>query len=494
VRHHSKTKRHCLPVTLGAERKTHWRTAMRLPKGFRKFLHLHDDRPQPALLPNHTRADKPVTSNTIVPDGAYRRASERLSQGEGNRPRSISQQSRNTLQMSQRTLSSDRRTERNTYLSPSISTAQPGRQYVDSHIAPIPHESGLVKTGTQLVSNKVDCVVVLVYEGKAHRAIEERIWWMDKSQYAQFDYAADRFLRDYGVPHHKQLYRKSGQCSLIGYDDKGREFKFDSRTLENEEQWFEVLQILITSFVSKYPYVKFHLEIYWEYSDVTINRVEHERYAVTVRNVINGKLRANWQKQNFIPRKDLDEIMSKSTISELINSDTSLNHLSRAEKDTFINDVVLDATRLLAVCVFVKLPLACLFELMAKGCKDTDMPLTKDHCPHKTYNTDFGFFLNYQGGFIAHQFETNDGRPKHDKIPDDVVVPITFDGDEPILGEGGFGVVYAVRIDPDHHVLSAVSRLPFHSGGGRTTNWSILGPQWSIRIEDLQRIRFADGA
>ena len=378
---------------------------------------------------------------------------------EGSSLRNNSNRNQNLSQTSQRTPSIDRRNETNTHLLPPSSTFQPVQPSADNHLAPVRQESGFVKTGSQLVSDKVDCLVILVYKGERHRAIDDRIWWLDKSQYAYFDYAAMRWLRDWGVPDSKQLYRKSGRCRLISHADSR---EFDSGILENEEQWSEVLTYLITSFVSKHPYVRFHLEIVWEYSDFSINKVENERYAVTVRRVIHEKLQRNWQKEKFIPRKDLDEILSDSTVKELINSDRSLNEIQDFDKDKFTQEVVLDASRLLAICVFVDLPLACLYELIRNGCLDVDLPLTEIHCPHGMYEVNFGNFVLWQGAFIANEFEDDRGRPVHRKIPDAVVLPITFNEKDDLLGEGGFGWVYKVHIDPDHHLFSVVSLL-YHS-------------------------------
>ena len=425
-------------------------------KTFRQILRLHDDPPQRAPLTARSTADNSATSNTIVADATHLQASREPSHDKGSTFGSNSRQSQNTLQISPRIPSSERRIENNTRLPPTNPAVQPARPSLDNHLAPKRHESGLVKTGTQLVSDKVDCVVVLIYNGKRHRALDDRIWWLDKSQYGHFDYAAMRWLRDWGVPDSKQLYRKSGRCRLIRQEDSR---EFDSGILENEEQWSEVLPYLVTSFVSKHPYVRFYLEILWEYSDLSINKVENERYAITVRRVIHDKLKPNWQNQKFIPRKDLDEILSDSTVKELINSDRSLNDIQNLGKDQFTQEVVLDASRLLAICVYVDLPLACLYELIQLGYHDIHLPLTELHCPKGMYEVNFGNFVIWQGAFIAHEFEDDRGRPVHRKLPDAVVLPIIFNEKDDLLGEGGFGWVYKVHIDPDHHLFSVVSLL-----------------------------------
>jgi hypothetical protein len=429
---------------------------MGVTKTLRKIFHLHDERPSRALLIKRPTTDHLATSNPIAtPEFGDLQVTREPSQ-DGSIRRSNSRRSQNTIRRSQRTPSSDCRGENDAHLSPSSPTPHPARPSPNNHIAPRALESGLVQTGTQVVSDKVDCVVILVYNGKRHHALEDRIWWLNKSEYAKFDYAAVRWLRDWGVPDSKQLYRKSGRCRLINRKDS---LEFDSGILEKEEQWSEVLPRLITSFVSKHPYVKFYLEILWEYSDLTINKVENEKYSKTVQKVIDGKLKPNWKNIKFIPRKDLDEILSESTVTELINSDKSLNEIPNLDRDKFIQEVVLFASRLLAICVYVDLPLACLYELIRQGRLDIHLPLAEPHCPNGTYQVNFRNFVYWQGAFIAHKFEDDGDRPKHRNIADEVVLPIMFNKKEDLLGEGSFGWVYKVHIDPDHHFFSVVSPM-----------------------------------
>jgi len=332
---------------------------------------------------------------------------------------------------------------------------------VEATSSKYPANPHLVSYGSGLLSNKVKCDVVLVYNGKEYHDLKDStIEWLDPSQYKSFDQASIRVLRDHGIPEIKQLYRKSGRCRLI---NDSNHHEVESKILEDERQWSEVLQLLITSFFRANPYVPFHLEIRWEYSDLAINKVEGERYVVTVQRAIEKKLKRNWQDDEFIPRKDLVEIFSESTIKELINNDRSIQ-LNSDAKEKFIEDVTYCATRLLAVCVYADLPLACLYHLMngvEQKHKDTDLPLTQIHCPEEAYSKKFRDLLKWQCGFIAHEFDDDKGRPKHWQLKDKIIVPIMFDKVQDKLGEGGFGIVYKVYIDPDHHVFSSDRNRPY---------------------------------
>lgn len=308
-------------------------------------------------------------------------------------------------------------------------------------------------SGSELAPYRVKCHFALIYAGKEYKDLEDRyIIWQNPLQYTAFNDAADRCIREHGVPESTQLYRKSGVCRLVN-DANGQEF--ESRILESEEQWVEVLPLLVMSFCSRHPYVAFHLEIRWEYSDLSINKVKGQRYAVTVQTVVRSKMKQNWDRKKFLPRKDLDQIFSESTIKELIHEDKSLNGLTPSGKQNLLDNIIADASRLLGVCICVDMPLACLYHMMDAGFKDTSLPLTDPRCAKEEYINKFEDLQLWQGSFIAHEFHDDHGMPKHRQLKDEVVVPLFFDKDNDRIGEGGFGEVYKVKIDADHHSFSS---------------------------------------
>jgi hypothetical protein len=326
----------------------------------------------------------------------------------------------------------------------------------------MPH---LVQSGSDPVPRIVKADFVLIYNGESHADLnDQKIWWMESmdGQYKYFDSEAIRCLRKHsGGIESKQLYRKTGLFRLIRDDSLHEE---ETDILESEQHWSEKIPLLIVKFCSKNPYVGFHLEIRWDYSDLSIHKVKDEKYAHTIWRAIQDKHQNNWQDEEYIPRKDLDEIFSEGTIKELVNSDESLAKLSQQspngdrsfDKNKFIIDVIAVASRLLALCVYSRLPLACLYHLMDNGHKDTDLPLTESECPHGEYKSEFHDLIMTQWRFIAHNFINKEGRPKHEKLRRKIVVPIiSAEG----IAEGGFGKVFKVHIDPDHHFLCSVSSL-----------------------------------
>ncbi len=326
----------------------------------------------------------------------------------------------------------------------------PTPPYVSQQTSP-----SLPSTTSNLPSEKVRCNFTLVHNNKTYQDLKDcEVHWVGKSEYQRWDTAATQCLRGHGISGDKYLYRKSGRCSLVREDS---EVDVDCKILENERQWSEVLYLLVSTFCSKSPYVPFRLEIHWEYADLSIKRNPHQKFATAVQLAIRDKFRKNWRGKKFIPRGDLDAIFSRDTITELINADRSLDDVKNLDKATFAEDVIRDASRLLALCVYVELRLDCLYRLIQQGCKDTSLPLTEPQCPKEVDRVRFENLIQWQGAFIAHKFTIDRDGPEHRQIPDEVVMPITFNRDTDKLGEGGFGEVFRVHIDADHHRFTAVS-------------------------------------
>jgi Protein kinase domain len=323
--------------------------------------------------------------------------------------------------------------------------------------------SHLIGTRQSQVSPRADFLIIPIYDGKEHPQPHMcRLGWMEPRCFSGVNNAALRLVREYHkVPEATQLYRKSGSCRLINNETHEVE---ESRIVENERQWAEAIPQMVMEHFRKSTYDKFHLEIRWEYSALSISVVKGERYATTVQTVVHKKLVMNWEDEKYIPRRDLDEIYRESTIKTLVEADESIDRLllSADDANEFLEQINLHATRLLAICIHIDMPLACLYRLVERNYKDENLPLSRkeSHCPLEEYEFKFESFMKWQGAFVAHTFVNDKGGPKHMLLADNVVLPITFDKTEPSLGHGGFGDVKKVYIHSDHHYFSSDRNAP----------------------------------
>jgi serine/threonine protein kinase len=310
----------------------------------------------------------------------------------------------------------------------------------------------------QLLPDTIPCSLIVIYDHKPLGEPQEiPIKWNFSSSFQCLEEAAEDRLRSEEKDSASQLYMKSGRCCLMNDETKKQ---YTSKVLEFQRQWPETVAFMVTSFWSQHPDDAFHLEIRWEFSGLEIHRQSNQLYADTIRAIIQDKMLRNWENKLFIPRKDLDAIMSEATVAELIRQDRSLwksklteqNNGHPLDKKWFIEKVYGFACKLLAIFVYVDLPLACLHQLICSGIEDINLPLKDVTCPFSRYlEPKWIQLLMVQGGFIAHSFKDDKGKPEHDDLEEQIVVPVIK---HKKIGEGSFGEVFDVSIDSDHHFFS----------------------------------------
>jgi hypothetical protein len=215
-------------------------------------------------------------------------------------------------------------------------------------------------------------------------------------------------------------------------------------------------------------YAKFHLEITWTYAAVD-NTVPEKKYSKAIADRINSRMKTNWRNKKFIPQKDFHAIMSQSVIEHLIDKDESLKDFDRAsldgaatirpyDKKQFIQDVAISHKHLLALCVYVDLPLICLWQMLYGKAKPAELPLDESDIPPAAETLEFDTLLTKQWRFMAYQFPKPTDATVHSiTLGDDDVLPIEACNEVKPIGEGASKQVYKVQIQPGHHRFTAVS-------------------------------------
>jgi hypothetical protein len=335
---------------------------------------------------------------------------------------------------------------------------------------------------------QVDCRLMLFLDRKGPYEYYEdvKIVWQKQynSRFKQIDDGAKNWLIDKYSKSDHSLYRIAGTCKLFRVDlgESGhREIEVDSRILEKEAQWSIVLRRMLFKFFfeDKNHGKRCKVELRWEYASLLIKRVEGKPYAPVVQEAVRDKMQRNWQQQLYLPRGDDKHIFTETTVGFLLDDDESLKADSRYRVElsrhgipfnleNFKVEVWGHGHRLLAVCVYLGIPLECLHRLMREGLKNSSLPIMEFSEGWKKLKKSIGLvkcddFLQHQGKFIPHSFARNDGPPEHRFIDDNIVVPIWFDNrDEARLGHGTFGEVFEATIWPGHHVFSTVN-IRYHS-------------------------------
>lgn len=316
------------------------------------------------------------------------------------------------------------------------------------------------------IPKAVPCKLVVYLDDKIISHFEEaRCYWNDTSYFNILQNAADRILVEQGSfnPQDESArpYKRAGRCRLVRRED---DFEVESITIENERQWAEFLPLMVAKFAANNHFVQFYLDFRWEYSLLIIKRQTGVPYADTIKGVLYEHLKRNYRKQKYIPRQVLDNLFKASTVKELIDEDESLKRLAQKlptedgqlfDREKFITHVIACGIIYLALCIYTGLPLECLYRLMEKYKECTTLLQVSD-CPNDRFKPQFDHLVELQGCFQAHTFPTDKRHPIHRQLDNSIVVPINFDEQRDFIGRGGFGEVFRVQIDPDHHRFSPV--------------------------------------
>jgi hypothetical protein len=335
---------------------------------------------------------------------------------------------------------------------------------------------------SNLYPRQVDCRLVLFLDRKGpYTGFEEfKILWQKQynERFGEIDRGVKRWLSEkFGVSQ-ANLYRFAGTCVLLRLmpaENGFEESVIDSEILEKEKDWSTVLQTMVGKFYSKNRNKRCKIELRWEYKSLVIRQIPGKTFAQAVRSVVREKMEQNWLAQDYLPRADFNHIFSDEMVSILLKEDWSLKSSSQyrmqlnTETDGFsLEDFTIEvcdtSVRLLAVCVYSEMPLACLHRLMRSGIKGSNLPLERKH--FETLKELKGVdefkcdnFRKTQGSFIPHTFEPlKGGPPVHESISASVVIPIKFDPKKDKLGTGGYGEVFKAKICTGHHRFTAVGR------------------------------------
>ena len=279
----------------------------------------------------------------------------------------------------------------------------------------------------------------------------------------------------------RRLSFKYGNCTI-----KGEHVEKLGIPLTTTEDWANICLILSQLWTLK-PQRALEIHIFRDYFSHRSPSGSEGSVPGTQRLELRKLMKKAADGRKYIPRLALMRFTSKNNILKVINHDPGLE-LDKETKDRFIVKVQETAPCLFALYIYAGLTMKCLMRQVDIGYTDGRLPLVEDDCCHPRCAVDFETLLDRQGGFFAARF---DHIGEHQDFDSRVVIPIHFfpvnedeidfvkegrrkdmEYDRPYAldsldsekrkawcGSGAFSNVYRVRIDPDHHRLSRVSRL-----------------------------------
>ncbi len=309
--------------------------------------------------------------------------------------------------------------------------------------------------GERLLSNEVFPITWLA-EGQ-YKAIRKIIVGRIKAE----------LKRIYGKGQWPKPYRLSADVRLLLRDDKGVEKQLESDAVHHQGHWAQKVPVLVARHGSRNPFSKLLLEVVWHYDTIDVHAQQGRTLAQKICKAVLEKRKRNWRYQWFLSTADLDAIFSEEIIRELINNDESLTKELMPPSLPRSDDALqrwtpewlfLNASGLLATCIWARLPLSCLRQLVIDhDTTDVDRPLIA--APAAVDEVEFDALVSKQKMFWVYNFDEAELKKQMERGTYEVIenwqtVPIVYKGP---LGEGGFGLVSEVSIYPGHHTFKEVS-------------------------------------
>ncbi|KIX10394.1 uncharacterized protein Z518_01476 [Rhinocladiella mackenziei CBS 650.93] len=328
----------------------------------------------------------------------------------------------------------------------------------------VPAVAGRTKAPALSIVPEIDCrVAVYLCEELLEHPENLRISWLREGQYEYVKKTVRRLLQKHvekkGYTKRPNIYRTSAEVKLFKRTTKDL-FQLGSDTVQHPDHWAERVPILVAKHGSENPFATLHLEVIWRFDMIDIHGQDGKTLAHKIWKAVHSKLVYNWREEPFLPKTDLDAIFSEEIIRELINKDESLsqdgpwskNAKSADYRKQLTQEVFLNASLLLAICIYAERPLSCLYHLIiGSKMRDTELPLKT--APEGFSDRDLHFLKSTQKTFLVYNFneaklQEKMQRGEYEVIPYWQVVPITAKGE---LGKGGYGFVKEVNIHSDHH-------------------------------------------
>lgn len=279
--------------------------------------------------------------------------------------------------------------------------------------------------------------------------------------------------RTIATPANHELYLRHACCCVLDSPRFKQELYF-SNVYDDDPTTLSQHAIQdICGFIGLHPFHPFTLEIYWDYSSVQLTPPDsssdglHASLADTIQSEIDRKMEAttNFQGQKYVARRDLDPFLDSGVVDMVVEDDNSLKRLlpDEGERRRFARSLqTLPAVILFAICVYQKLDMGVLWHFVTKHhFSDKNLPNTDIPCDWQPCSGKIRTVCAAKPAFFPKRIEED--RKLHILAKDDVM-PLYHAGDnntKKSLGNGAFGTVYEVGIDPAHTYLSGVCRALF---------------------------------
>ena len=164
----------------------------------------------------------------------------------------------------------------------------------------------------------------------------------------------------------------------------------------------------------------------------------------------------NWEGAHFITHEILLRILPEIVVERILKSFQTENQMM-----SHMSFLPTTCVIVLAICLYARLSPAFFRHLVENSILDHKLPLGETELQRYSHGSQgsrdvwlLERFRNSQWVFLPVRLALDRSPPQ---VEDSAVVPIQFDPEKDIIGQGSFGTAYNVRIHPSTHNLDTVS-------------------------------------
>jgi hypothetical protein len=169
-----------------------------------------------------------------------------------------------------------------------------------------------------------------------------------------------------------------------------------------------------------------------------------------VRDQLRRAIKKNFEGREYITRPTLLQVMAEDIVRCLIQQHMSewtqsglAKTLLRGSSEDIVGYVEKEARVLLALCIFVDVPMRSFLRLLEAGINDSSLPLPRE-CPICVENDNFARIFDTQWIFLPFDLFA---RPGQLAVPEEYVIPLAFDRNKDFIGCGAYSDVFRVTMD-----------------------------------------------
>jgi len=226
------------------------------------------------------------------------------------------------------------------------------------------------------------------------------------------------------------------------------------------DKWYDEVIIMICRCISTRPYQFFQVHLKALYSSILVIPKDADARETCEYNLWQAETR-NFDDRPFISHATLSRIFTKTNVRRILfDEKANFPFAEHRAWELLCNLAGTSAKQVFAICIYSGISLPSMYKFIVEyGVSDNELPLKREsHSAHQSGHSarNFARLVDAQSKFLVHDFKDYKSTLIVN-VHKGIVVPVMSHTDTDLIGEGGFSLVYQVRVHQDYHDFTDVS-------------------------------------